>query len=435
MLNLITFNRWWDTGRVDDIYLRPYKRGLFFQLIQYFDTRQVLVIYGLRRTGKTTLMYQLVDFLLKKGVERKKILYFSFDEKISTLEELLKTYSDLIISKDLARAERTYIFLDEIQKLKDWENQLKIFYDLYPNIKFIVSGSASITIQKKAVESLAGRIFEFVLPLLPFKEFLELKGESTGPEIDNLWNYENLKEIYLARERIPPYLLEYTKKGGFIELTDESDDERVKKYASSIIERIVFMDLPPIFNIRHPQVLKVIMELIASNPGFLLDYAGLSQTLGKDQRVIADYLHYLRYSLLVKSLYNFSKSRFITERKLKKAYLGSTNFIYGFYPERFTEPSFLGKLMENLVVINTDATFFWRLRNYELDLITNEDIPLEVKYKDKINDREMSSLIKFCENFKMTKGIVVTKDLLKRSVLGKVKLLFIPLWMFLLKRR
>jgi len=74
MLNLITFNRWWDTGRVDNIYLKPYKRKLFFRLAQYLDTRQILVVYGLRRTGKTTLMYQLIDFLLKNGVPRKQIL-------------------------------------------------------------------------------------------------------------------------------------------------------------------------------------------------------------------------------------------------------------------------------------------------------------------------------------------------------------------------
>lgn len=434
MLNLITFNRWWDTGRVDNIYLKPYKRKLFFRLAQYLDTRQILVVYGLRRTGKTTLMYQLIDFLLKKGVPRKQILYFSFDEKISTLEELIKTYSDLIISKDLARVERIYIFLDELQKLKGWENQLKIFYDLYPNIKFIVSGSASVTIQKRTVESLAGRIYEFVLPLLPLKEFLELKGESIE-SINELWNYENLKEVYLAKERIAPYLLEYTKKGGFIELTNEPDDEKVKKYASSIIERVVFMDLPSSFNIRHPQILRVIIELIASNPGFLLDYVGLSQTLGKDQRVIADYFHYLRYSLLVKSLYNFSKSRFISERKLKKAYLGSTNFIYGFYPERFIEPRSLGKIMENLVAVNTDARFFWRLRNHEVDLVTNEDIPLEVKYRNKIADKETTCLIKFCGNFKINRGIVITRDLLNHRVIGKTELLYIPLWIFLLKKR
>lgn len=433
MLNLITFNRWWDTGRVDNIYLMPYKRRLFYRLTRYLNVRQILVIYGLRRTGKTTLMYQLIDFLLKEGVPRKQILYFSFDEKVSRLEELLKTYSDLIISKDLARLKKIYIFLDETQKLEDWENQLKIFYDLYPNIKFIVSGSASITIQKKASESLAGRIYEFILPLLPFREFLELKGESVGIDIDKSWNYKNLREVYLSKERISPYLLEYTKKGGFIELTNESDEEKVRNYAQSIVEKVTFIDLPCSFNLKYPQLLRVIVDLIASNPGFLLDYVSLSQTLGRDKRVIADYFFYLKYSLLVKSLYNFSKSRFTSEKKLKRAYLGSTNFIYGIYPERFFEPRFLGKIMENLVVINTDTQFFWRLRNYEVDVVTGSNLPIEVKYKDKITDKETGSIIKFCKNFDMGKGIVVTRDFLDCRVKEEIKLLYIPLWVFLLK--
>lgn len=378
-------------------------------------------------------MYQLIDFLLKEGVPRKQILYFSFDEKVSRLEELLKTYSDLIISKDLARLKKIYIFLDETQKLEDWENQLKIFYDLYPNIKFIVSGSASITIQKKAAESLAGRIYEFILPLVPFREFLELKGESVGIDIDKSWNYKNLRDVYLSKERISPYLLEYTKKGGFIELTNESDEEKVRNYAQSIVEKVTFIDLPGSFNLKYPQLLRVIVDLIASNPGFLLDYVSLSQTLGKDKRVIADYIFYLKYSLLVKSLYNFSKSRFTSEKKLKRVYLGSTNFIYGIYPERFFEPRFLGKIMENLVVINTDTQFFWRLRNYEVDVVTGSNLPIEVKYKDKITDKETRSIIKFCKNFDMGKGIVVTRDFLDCRVKEKIKLLYIPLWVFLLK--
>ena len=431
MLNLITFNRWWDTGSVDSVYLMPYKRKLFYQLTRYLNTRQILVIYGLRRTGKTTLMYQLIDSLLRKGFSRKHIFYFSFDESISTLEELLKTYSDLIISKDLTKEKKIYIFLDEIQKLENWENQLKIFYDLYPNVKFIVSGSASITIQKMAVESLAGRIYEFILPLLPFREFLELKGERI--KLQESWDYKNLKEIYLARERIAPYLIEYTRKGGFIELMEETDEDRIKRYSSSIIERIAFVDLATNFKIREPQLFKIILELIASNPGFLLDYANFSRILGKDKRLIADYISHLKYSFLVKSLYNFSKSRFISERKLKKVYLGSTNFIYGLQPGRFLEPQFLGKVMENLVVVNTNTQFFWRLRNYEIDLVTDENIPVEVKYKNKITDREVNSVTKFCKNYKVNKGLIVTKDFLSFKKTEGIELVYIPLWIFLLK--
>jgi predicted AAA+ superfamily ATPase len=74
MLNLIAFNRWWDTGRVEDVYLKPFKRPLFYELMKSMDMRQIIIIYGIRRVGKTTLMYQLIDHLLRNGVNRKNIL-------------------------------------------------------------------------------------------------------------------------------------------------------------------------------------------------------------------------------------------------------------------------------------------------------------------------------------------------------------------------
>ena len=433
MLNLITFNRWWDTNQVDSIYLRPYKRQLYKTLVEHLSARQVLVIYGLRRTGKTTLMYQIIDFLLKTGVNPKNVFYFSFDEKISTLEELLRNYSELITGKDLLKQGKTYIFLDEIQKLDNWENQLKIYYDLYPSIKFIISGSASITIAKRTKETLAGRTYEFILPLLSFREFLELKNETINFTLESLFDIKTLKDIYLAKERLAPYLIEYIKKGGFIELINEDNEPRIKDYAQAIIERAAFVDVVGAFKIKYPQHLKVILELISSNPGFLLDYTSMARTLSRDQRVIADYISYLKYTLLIKSLYNYSKSRFISERKLKKVYLGSTNFIYSFLPEKFTDPQFLGKVIENLVVMNSDSEFFWRQRNFEVDLILKDNTPVEIKFKESIDNRDLRSLLKFCNNYAIKKGVILTKDLLDSTKTRGVEILFVPVWMYLLK--
>jgi len=78
MLNLLAFNRWWDTGKVEEIYLEPYKRPLFYKIEKFLNDRQIILIYGMRRVGKTVLMYQLIDSLLKGGVDKKHILYFFY---------------------------------------------------------------------------------------------------------------------------------------------------------------------------------------------------------------------------------------------------------------------------------------------------------------------------------------------------------------------
>jgi hypothetical protein len=431
MLNLVTFNRWWDTGKVEDIYLKPYKRPLFFSLKKFLNIRQILLIYGIRRVGKTTLLYQLIDFLLKKGIDKRDILYFSFDEKIASLEELFKNYSELVLGEDILKRKRIYIFLDEIQKLDNWKNQLKIFYDLYPNVKFIISGSASLVISKGAKESLAGRVYEFVLPLLNFSEFLKFLGEEI--KINNIFDIRQLREIYLKKERLSPLFFSYLKNGGFIEIASEKDELKIKEYSKSILEKVIFGDIALSFKVRQPQVLRVILELVASNPGFLLDYSKLAETLSKDQRVIADYIFYLKYSLLVKVLYNFSSSRFASERKLKKIYLNSTNFIYQFYPGKFRTSEFIGKIIENLVVSFENSHFFWRKRQNEVDLVLKEDIPLEIKYKGKVTKSDLKGVLKFVQKFNSKKAIILTKDELKIEKNSGIQFYFIPVWMYLLK--
>lgn len=163
------------------------------------------------------------------------------------------------------------------------------------------------------MESLAGRTFEYLLPLLSFSEFLSLLGEEV-PEGVNLFDFSDLKELNL-------------KNGGFIEIIKEEEDFRIKEYSRSILERVVFSDIPQCFKIKEPQILRSIIEIVASNPGFLLDYSKLGEVFHKDQRTISNYIFYLFHSLLIQLLQNFSGSMFATGRKMRKIYLASTNFI------------------------------------------------------------------------------------------------------------
>ena len=431
MLSLITFNRWWSTGKVDSIYLKPFKRNLFLLLKKFLDTRQILLIYGLRRVGKTTILYQLIDYLLERGIDKKEIFYFSFDEKITSLESLFRNYIEIVLGEDILKRKKIYVFLDEIQKLENWTDQLKIFYDLYPNVKFIVSGSASLVISQGAKESLAGRIYEFVLRPLNFSEYLEFLGEKT--KTIKIFDLGELKNAYLKKENLLPLLFSYIKSGGFIEIAREKDELKLKEYSKSILEKVILGDIVFSFGIKYPQVLYAILELTASNPGFLLDYSNLAKIIDKDPRMIADYLFYLKYALITKVLYNFSGSRFASERKLKKCYFTSTNFIYHFAPEKFNDPEFFGKIIENLIVAFEESSFFWRRRQNEVDLILEKEFPLEVKWKKKILKRDLRGILNFTKRFKPKKAIVLTQDELSIKKIEGTEFYFIPVWIYLLK--
>jgi len=152
-----------------------YERKLFGEIFPYLHERQILSIVGLRRTGKTILLKQLIKKLLA-SVQPEAILFLTFDEAIIpgniTIANYLNEYLEKIAPKD----GKLYIFLDEIQYNRNWQHILKRYYDTDVRIKFVISGSSSLFLRKKTTESLAGRIYEFSLPVLSFEEYLELKN-------------------------------------------------------------------------------------------------------------------------------------------------------------------------------------------------------------------------------------------------------------------
>ena len=278
------FNPWWISGKVDEELALPFKRDIYIDIEKRLDKRFILALVGLRRIGKTTIIYQLIQRLIKANIDKANILFFSFDEVSAKLDEVLEKYKE-IHNKDL-REKKIYIFLDEIQKCSGWENELKKYYDLYPKLKFIISGSESLFIRKKTKETLAGRIFEFILTPFTFGEYLK---------------FNKIKEEEFKYEtKIKPFFYKFIEKGGFPETFSFETDRDFKEYISAlVVDKIVYKDIPKMFKLEDPEFLRVLLELISTNPGMYIDYQSLSKQFGKDRRVIKDYINYLKESFLI----------------------------------------------------------------------------------------------------------------------------------------
>ncbi len=148
-MNLLRFNNWWREGKVSPV-LRGKPRQALQEILPYLEKRQILILKGLRRVGKTTLLYQTINYLLEEErVSPYRIMYFSFDEEVEDFDELMQTYQREILKEDFLHVkQRCYLFFDEIQKYRRWPEKLKILYDLYPNLKICISGSAALTLLK-----------------------------------------------------------------------------------------------------------------------------------------------------------------------------------------------------------------------------------------------------------------------------------------------
>ncbi|PJE69042.1 hypothetical protein COU96_01910 [Candidatus Shapirobacteria bacterium CG10_big_fil_rev_8_21_14_0_10_38_14] len=410
---IIKQNPWWERKNVEEI--RHYReRFLLKEIWRYRDNPQIIAVLGMRRTGKTVLLFQVIKKLLQK-ISPERILYFSFDEILGKdpeiIEKIIETYENEIIKRDL---ENVYIFFDEINHLENWQVVLKRYYNLNRRIKFFVSGSASIYL-KKTKESLAGRIYEFELKPLSFKEFLYLKRIS----IKN----PNLQQLTIKKE-----LNKYFLSGSLPEIINETNFSKIRSYINSIVDKVIFYDIPKVYELGEPEVLKNIFSLIAQKPGMLLEYQSLASSLGIAYQTVSKYVGYLEKAFLIKLIYNFRGSPIARARKLKKAYLLTPVLALGFMDsekEIFSQMPFLA---ENLVCSYLGAKWFWK-KYSEIDFY-HQKLPIEVKYSETKPEIKNALLATKCLGSK--KLLVITKDFEEKTIKQGIRIEFIPLWKYLL---
>ena len=405
------FNHWWVEKKVDSDLALEFKRDVYSEMEDGLGSRFVISISGLRRVGKTTLIYQLIESLLDKGVPFENVFFFSFDEVDVGFSEVIESYLEFQ-EKDF-RKEKVYIFLDEIQKCNNWENELKKYYDLYPKLKFIITGSESLFIKRKAKESLAGRVSEFVLKPFSFREFLRFNGISSSD-----YKYES---------KIKPLFLKFVKRGGFPE-TFGLDYRKYSEYLRAlVVDKIVFRDIPLSFKLEDAGFLKTLLELISRNPGMYVDYQSIGKQFGKDRRVVKNYISYLKESFLISLLGNYRNGT-ASLRKNKRAYPNDTGLISLHFPS--IDGVLFSKMVESFFVIYLGADAFWKDK-LEVDIIKGK-VPIEIKYKENIKSEDFKSLRAFMKRFNCRNSILVSKNEEGEKLFDEGKVRLVPAWKFAL---
>lgn len=427
------FNPWWE-GK--EVAVPEYKRHIFASVKKYMKTKQIIAIVGLRRVGKTILMKQII-----KEIENKEnVFYFLFDELVAQNPEVLEDVLDYYL-KTIAKDGRKYVFLDEIQKVPYWQDVLKRFYDTREDIKFVLSGSASLKI-KKSKESLAGRIFDFYMPILTFREFLELSGfKAEKVELE----FEELKKTYEKNIHKKPFFeqmfMQYMFKGAFPEIVKEEDEEIIKNYIrSSVLEKIILEDIPAVFEVRRKDVLSSILEYCSKETSNLLDITGLAKILGVNYQTARSYIFYLKNSFVIDIVYNYSRSIAKQLRKNKKVHVAHpciTATVMRYPKDVLNIDEIAGKYVESIVFqhskLLSERIFFWRTpQKEEVDIILDFGtlLPVEVKFRASVSDAR--SIVKFLDKYRLKNGIVVTRDLFEERKIDEKTVFLIPAWLFLL---
>jgi uncharacterized protein len=418
------WNPWWVYNKVD-FSKSKINRSITQELIKFLDVREIIILKGIRRSGKSTVIYQLIDYLLKKGVLSKNIFYFNFDQplidsSISSLEDLIKSYWQLNNPKG-----KVYFFLDEIQNIDFWEKWIKKEFDLREkDVKFIITGSNNSLLSNKLATSLTGRTLSVNIFPLSFQEFLD-------------FNNFVINDIDLDKLKILHYLDVFLKKGGFPEVVLENDSEINKRRLVEYFENILLRDIIILKNISETKKLKDLAYYLITNCSSKITYSKLSQTFGLNKATIKEYISHISQSFLTYEInfYSYSLKNSLSIQKPKKIY-NIDNGLREAIAFKFWDDN--SKLVENLVFVDLlrrgYLINYWFFKN-EVDFvisIKNKLILINVCYTNKIPDREIKGFSDFEKEHKnVIKKIIITNDLEKIEN----NIHYIPLHKFLLSKK
>ena len=407
--SLVTLNRWWTSGAIPETLARGYRRRVFPEVHRLFTShRQVLLLTGLRRVGKSTIVYQLISDLLKEE-DPRSLLYYTFDAGAADIVAILDAYTK-VTGRDW-RNEKLFLFLDEIQKLDGWSGQLKMLYDSFANLRMVVSGSASLRLHKEALDNLAGRHFSLDVPPLSIVEFYELKH---GEKVDRA-------ELYGSR--IGSELDRYLRRP-FPEIVGWEEERDVREYVrEQVVSKVVRGDIPDTFSKANHALLEGLLSVFYSRPGMILSVDSLAKEFRVSKTTLENHLFFLEFSMLIRLVRNFRPSRMSESRKLKKVYPYCLALALSYNNLE------KGMVYESAVADLLNAKNYWRAGGREVDFILREPLrAVEVKSGDRVDPHDLDGVARFVEKF-AAKGLVVYAG--PAGELGRIAL--VPLTEFLVR--
>jgi predicted AAA+ superfamily ATPase len=455
---LIRINEWWERGEVPPTMVPRTRRFVISEIVPLLDERRITGIIGPRRTGKTTLMLQLMDMLIKeRRLNPRNILFLPCDDILlkgrkDLIGEAITVYFEEILKRDY-RSERVYIFIDEIHTIADWQLWLKRYYDLAYNIKFVISGSSVAKIKKKQRESLVGRIDEIPLFPLAFSEFLSFKEGGPGRAVERVPLFKmGLRTLEAAGKDIGPnralkmraILDEYMLVGGLPEWHHMSDSRLWQtRLRDDVVKRVIYDDIAQLYNVRNGAKIESLLKLMSAPQSRTFSYKSIGDHLRIDNETTGQYVYYLTESLLLFELMNYSSTR---EKQLRRNYryvlvdTGIRNAIEHNLKLPSSQEA-LGHIVEGVVLqhilwnARTEGweVFYW-LDKDEVDIVVKFGkalLPIEVKYSDNPTRSDIKGLLRFMREYRADRGIVVTKDKFLKENIDSREVVYIPLWLFL----
>lgn len=365
---------------------------------QYLKEKQVIVITGMRRVGKTTLLKHAFE-----GISSSNKLYLNLENVLTRKLLTQDNYEDIKASLEREGLrfglDLAYLFIDEIQFLPNIPSVIKYLYDQYP-IKFVVTGSSSYYLKNYFTESLAGRKFVLELRPLTFSEFLTFKGKKTH-------SYANLSELIghsgdLEYSHYKNLYQEYIEYGGFPEVVLNPNQDIKKALLEDIISSYFQIDVTTLAQFKDVAILRDLLALLTQRIGQKVNITNLATVLKIPRQQVYEYIELLKYTYVIDTLGQKTSvdNQISADDKL---YFSDTGLA------RTLANISEGSLFENSVYMNLiydhKLTYYQTSSRGEIDFVLDKQIGLEVK--ETISQSDLANLNRRREVAKLKEGYLI----------------------------
>ncbi|OGC08955.1 AAA family ATPase [candidate division WOR-1 bacterium RIFCSPLOWO2_12_FULL_45_9] len=387
------------------------KRGVDFQ--KHLKTNQITVISGIRRSGKSTLLFQF-------SKEFERFYYVNFDDE-RLVDFTLEDFDTLMLVFHKLYHSRV-VFIDEVQNVERWELFVRRIYE--EGYKVFVTGSNAKLLSSDLATRLTGRYFKIELYPFSFKEYLNFEKVDYG------------KKDTLTRSKILRNFSDYLTEGGFPEYVRHREAEFIKR----IYEDVLYKDLLVRFKVKETKSFRELAGFLFSNFTKELSYRSLKNFLGfKSITSVKNYIGFMQESYLIFELlkYDYSlKKQFVSDKKIYVIDNGMRNAV----AFSFSEDS--GKMLENLVFVElkrrAKEVYYYKGKK-ECDFIIREKgkitEAIQVTQRIEVDNetRELGGMSEALERFRLKTGLIITEDQAGEKKIGSKKIKIMPAWKWLLE--
>jgi len=372
-----------------------FKRKIFDTILPWLSKDQIIVITGMRRTGKTVLVKQLAEKL-----ETKNFLYLDLESLDNREIFNVKNYDSILTrlaQKGLDSKSPICLILDEIQLFPEIISRLKYLYDHY-QIKFIVTGSSSYYLKNLFSESLAGRKIIFELQPLDFGEYLEFKEipYKTNKKVD-------LSLGAVGYSELTSFYEEYIQFGGFPSVVLEPSAKIKKLLLDDIISSYINQDIRVLADFENLGKIQDTIKLLATRVGTRLDVSKLAGTVGVARSTMNGYLEFLEKTYILSLVPVFTGSQDKIVAKAKKIYFcdtGLANSLAQLSSGAQFENTIYGQLRHF-----GEVSYFTKRSGNEIDFILNKNIAFEAK--ETPNPADLKKLAKIAHQLGINQYAVI----------------------------